>query len=166
MDVRHTVIESPVGPLTLVATGGVLSGLYMDRQMYLPAASTFGEPDPSCLPDVRAELEAYFAGDLTTFTVPLAPRGTPFQQTCWNALMEVRFGETATYGELAIRIGRPTAARAVGMANGRNPISIIIPCHRLIGSDGSPTGYGGGIERKLALLAHEGAASRTTLLLF
>ena len=151
----HTVVDSPVGSLTLVAADGVLTGLYMDRQMYLPERTTFGPPDPECLPETREQLAAYFAGELTTFTMPMALRGTPFQQRCWAALREVPFGETATYGELAARIGRPTAARAVGAANGHNPISIVIPCHRLVGADGGLTGYGGGVERKRALLAFE-----------
>lgn len=103
----------------------------------------------------REQLEAYFAGELEEFTLELAPAGTPFQQRVWRALLEIPFGTTESYGALARRIGLPQAARAVGLANGRNPISIVIPCHRVIGADGSLTGYGGGLERKRWLLAHE-----------
>jgi len=101
-------------------------------------------------------LRDYFAGTLHAFDLPLAPRGTPFQLAVWNALLEVPWGETISYAELARRVGKPSAVRAVGAANGANPIPVIIPCHRVIGSNGSLTGYGGGIERKQWLLAHEG----------
>ncbi|MFC4949472.1 methylated-DNA--[protein]-cysteine S-methyltransferase [Pseudonocardia sp. GCM10023141] len=148
----HTVVTSPIGPLTLVATDGVLSGLYMDSQLYLPDITTFGAEEPDCLPEAREQLRAYFDGELTAFTLAVAPRGTPFQQRCWAQLQQIPYGETWTYRELAERIGRPTAARAVGMANGHNPISIVIPCHRLVGTNGSLTGYGGGVQRKQALL--------------
>lgn len=156
--IAHTVVDSPLGPLTLVATDGVLSGLYMDAQRHAPDPAGFGERRPGCLPAVSDELTAYFAGDLTTFTVPIAPRGTAFQHRVWAALRDIRYGQTTTYGELAAMIGQPTAARAVGLANGRNPIGIVIPCHRVLGFGGALTGYGGGLERKRALLAMESAA--------
>jgi methylated-DNA-[protein]-cysteine S-methyltransferase len=158
----HSVMDSPVGQLTLVGTGDALSGLYMTEQRYRPAEADFGDRDDTGFADVVEQLNAYFAGELTEFTVPLAPKGTEFQRQVWAALREVPFGETVTYGELAQRIGRPTASRAVGHANGHNPISIIVPCHRVVGSAGDLTGYGGGLPRKRFLLDHERA--RLTLL--
>lgn len=151
----HTVIDSPVGPLTLVAAGGRLVGLYMTDQRHLPGFESFGDAgDPADEPFAGAarQLREYFAGDRTDFDVPLAASGTPFQQRVWDALREIPYGETASYRELAERIGQPTAARAVGLANGKNPISIIVPCHRVIGAAGALTGYGGGLERKRQLL--------------
>jgi O-6-methylguanine DNA methyltransferase len=148
------VVESPLGPLLLGAEDGALTLLWMSP---LPERETGGADarDRAVLAAARDQLEAYFAGDLTAFDLPLAPVGTPFQQRVWSALVEIPFGETVSYGSLAIRLGRPGAARAVGLANGSNPISIIIPCHRVIGSDGRLTGYGGGIDRKAWLLDHE-----------
>ncbi|GLZ14815.1 methylated-DNA--protein-cysteine methyltransferase [Actinomadura sp. NBRC 104425] len=154
----HAVLDSPVGPLTLVAHDGVLCGLYVDAQRHRPPQERFGlraaiadEPFAAA----AEQLKAYFAGELTTFDLPLALHGTPFQLRVWEALREIPYGETVSYGELAREIGRPTAARAVGLANGRNPISIIVPCHRVIGSTGGLTGYGGGLERKRFLLDFE-----------
>jgi methylated-DNA-[protein]-cysteine S-methyltransferase len=148
------VVESPLGPLLLAAEDGALTLLWMSP---LPERKTgaVGARDKSVLAVAREQLDAYFSGDLTTFDLPLAPRGTPFQQRVWEALVEIPFGETVSYGLLATRLGRPGAARAVGLANGSNPISIIIPCHRVVGSDGRLTGYGGGIDRKAWLLDHE-----------
>jgi O-6-methylguanine DNA methyltransferase len=148
------VVESPLGPLLLGAEDGALTLLWMSP---LPERETGGADarDRAVLAAARDQLEAYFAGDLTAFDLPLAPVGTPFQQRVWSALVEIPFGETVSYGSLASRLGRPGAARAVGLANGSNPISIIIPCHRVIGSDGRLTGYGGGIDRKAWLLDHE-----------
>jgi methylated-DNA-[protein]-cysteine S-methyltransferase len=151
----HTVIDSPVGEITLVARDGVLAGLYMPEHRHRPALETFGERDASPFGEVVAQLEEYFAGKRTEFDLPLSMAGTPFQRTVWDALKEIPHGETVSYGELAARIGRPTASRAVGLANGKNPISIIVPCHRVVGSTGSLTGYGGGIERKRMLLGFE-----------
>ena len=154
----HVVLDSPVGPLTLVATDGALSGLYMEKQRHLPSEETFGAPgDPDTEPfaTVAAQLTAYFAGDLTEFDVPLDLHGTPFQRRVWTALQGIPYGETITYGELAAELGNPSASRAVGLANGRNPVSVIVPCHRVVGSTGSLTGYGGGLERKRYLLDFE-----------
>jgi methylated-DNA-[protein]-cysteine S-methyltransferase len=153
----HTVIDSPIGALTLVAVDGVLAGLYMEQHRHRPAQETFGDPDAEPFAHVISQLAAYFDGRLTTFDLPLAPRGTPFQRLVWAALREIPYGRTISYGELADRIGRPTAARAVGLANGRNPLSIIVPCHRVVGSSGDLTGYGGGLDRKRHLLAFEKA---------
>lgn len=154
----HVVLDSPVGPLTLVATDGALSGLYMEKQRHLPSEETFGAPDdPGAEPfaTVAAQLTAYFAGELTEFDVPLDLHGTPFQQRVWTALQGIPYGETTTYGELAAELGNPSASRAVGLANGRNPVSVIVPCHRVVGSTGSLTGYGGGLDRKRYLLDFE-----------
>ena len=166
----HVVLDSPIGPLTLVATDGALSGLYMEMQRHRPPEETFGAPaDPDTEPfaTVAAQLTAYFAGELTEFDVPLTLRGTPFQQRVWAALTEIPYGETTTYGELAVEIGNPSASRAVGLANGRNPVGVIVPCHRVVGSTGSLTGYGGGLDRKRRLLDFERetrvGAGRTTL---
>lgn len=151
----HTVVDSPVGRLTLVATDGVLSGLYMTEQRHRPPRETFGEPDPGPFDKTIEQLAEYFAGDRAEFDLPLTLAGTPFQRTVWTALRDIPYGETVSYGELAQHIGRPTASRAVGLANGKNPISIIVPCHRVVGSNGDLTGYGGGIERKRHLLDFE-----------
>jgi methylated-DNA-[protein]-cysteine S-methyltransferase len=153
----HTVIDSPVGALTLVAQDGAIVGLYMDLQRHRPADDELGELDrrgrrAEPLKSAADQLDAYFAGTLTRFTVPLAPRGTGFQQRVWAALQEIPYGETESYGQLAERIGSPGAARAVGLANGKNPIGIVIPCHRVVGSNGNLTGYGGGLDRKKQLL--------------
>ena len=156
----HTIVDSPVGPLTLVSTDGVLSGLYMDRQRYRPPAETFGEPDDAPFGRVMDQLAEYFAGKRSEFSVPVSLSGTEFQRTVWTALRDIGYGETVSYGELATRIGRPAASRAVGLANGKNPISIIVPCHRVVGSTGDLTGYGGGLGRKRYLLDFEQHASR------
>jgi methylated-DNA-[protein]-cysteine S-methyltransferase len=154
---RHTVIDSPVGPLTLVGTGGALTGLYMRRQRHRPPQDSFGEPDAAPFAEAIEQLRDYFAGRRTDFDLPLAPRGTEFQLRVWAALRQIPYGRTVSYGELAAEIGRPSAARAVGMANGRNPIGIIVPCHRVVGATGDLTGYGGGLDRKRQLLNLERA---------
>ena len=164
----HTVIDSVVGTLTLVAEEGVIVGLYMDLQRHRPDDEALGEPDPrgrevEPFKAAADQLDAYFAGELTRFDVPLAPHGSEFQQRVWAGLQEIPYGRTESYGELAERIGSPGGARAVGLANGKNPIGIIIPCHRVVGADGSLTGYGGGIERKKQLLDLELAISGTAL---
>jgi len=148
------VVESPLGPLLLGAEEGALTLLWMSSLPERPRGAVDAR-DRAVLASTGEQLDAYFCGDLTDFDLPLAPRGTPFQQRVWEALVGIPFGETVSYGSLATRLGRPGAARAVGLANGSNPISIIIPCHRVIGSDGRLTGYGGGIDRKAWLLDHE-----------
>lgn len=154
----HTVVDSPIGPLTLVAVDGALAGLYMSLHQHRPAMETFGARDPAPFTTVIRQLEEYFAGRRTEFDLPLAPAGTPFQHTVWAALREIPYGRTESYGHLAERIGRPGAARAVGLANGRNPVSIIVPCHRVVGATGALTGYGGGLDRKRQLLDFEQGA--------
>ena len=156
----HTVIDSPTGPLTLVAQDGVLAGLYMEQQRHRPAQETFGEPDPSPFGEVITQLGEYFDSARKEFDLPLSLNGTEFQRTVWQELCTIPYGETVTYGELAEQIGKPGASRAVGLANGKNPVGIIVPCHRVIGSTGDLTGYGGGLDRKRMLLAFE--SGRTT----
>ena len=151
----HALIDSPVGVLTLVETGGGLAGLYLADQRHLPGTAGFGPRDDTALPGLQEQLGAYFAGDLHDFDVTLSTTGTPFQQQVWAALRDVAYGTTCTYADLAVAIGRPTAVRAVGAANGRNPVSIVVPCHRVVGSGGALTGYAGGLERKHFLLQHE-----------
>ncbi len=149
-------MESPIGPLTLSGSGDVLSGLYMES--HAPAAPPVpagAVRDDTAFAAARAQLAEYFAGERTGFDLPLRLTGTPFQVDVWEALRAIPYGETVSYGELARRIGRPAAVRAVGLANGRNPVSIVVPCHRVIGANGSLTGYGGGLDRKRHLLALE-----------
>jgi methylated-DNA-[protein]-cysteine S-methyltransferase len=158
----HTVTDSPYGPLTLVVTDGALSGLYMTDQRHRPGDETFGDrgvPDDAPFRMVIDQLAAYFAGDLKEFGLPLRLSGTPFQQRVWQQLRQIPYGETRTYGELADALGNPRASRAVGLANGKNPVGIIVPCHRVIGAGGDLTGYGGGLDRKRRLLDFERGAA-------
>ena len=158
----HVVVPSPIGPLTLVADGDQLTALYMDAQQHRPDEDSLGVPgDPAAEPFAAAigQLSGYFAGQLTDFDLPLAPAGTAFQREVWAALQTIPYGQTWSYGQLAEKIGRPRAVRAVGLANGKNPIALVIPCHRVIGSDGSLTGYGGGLDRKRFLLDLESAGA-------
>jgi methylated-DNA-[protein]-cysteine S-methyltransferase len=151
----HTLIDSPIGTLTLVATEGGLSGLFMTDQRRYPPTEKLGRRGSRVFLAVIDQLGAYFAGELTTFDLPLADVGTPFQRSVWAALRRIPYGETRSYGQLAQALGRPEAARAVGAANGANPLGIIVPCHRVLGANGSLTGYGGGLERKRFLLELE-----------
>lgn len=164
----HAVIDSPIGPLTLITQDGRLAGVHMEVTRYEPDAGALGaavtsESDP-VLAAAAGQLDAYFRGELTSFDLPLALAGTQFQRSVWAALQSIPYGETISYGELARRIGQPSASRAVGLANGRNPVAIVVPCHRVIGADGSLTGYGGGMDRKRFLLALEQRASGQTLI--
>lgn len=158
-DVITTTVASPVGQLTLTASGGHLTGMAMDGQRHAPVAPPGRQRDDAWFASIAAQLEEYFAGARTSFDVPLELTGTEFQRRVWSALRDIPYGETISYGELARRVGNPAAVRAVGLANGRNPIAIIVPCHRVIGADGSLTGYGGGLERKAWLLDHEASRS-------
>lgn len=158
MIATHTIVESPVGPLTLRATDGVLSGLFLPDHRRGPAPDALGERDVRGFGQVVEQLAEYFAGDRRAFNVALAPAGTPFQQQVWRALLAVPYGVTRTYGDLAGPLGGRTRIRAVGMANARNPISIVIPCHRVVGADGSLTGYAGGLAVKRYLLDLESPA--------
>jgi methylated-DNA-[protein]-cysteine S-methyltransferase len=154
----YDMMTSPIGELMLVTDGKALTGLYMNNQKHA-ARRAKAVRDEKMLKRPRALLQAYFAGELRDFELPLAAEGTPFQQRVWRALCDIPYGETISYGELARRIGQPKASRAVGLANGQNPIAIVVPCHRVIGANGSLTGYGGGLERKRWLLAHESKGS-------
>ena len=145
---------TPVGPLLLTADDGALTGLYLGAK---PVPGERDDDDPF-LREVAAQLGAYFAGRLRDFDVPLAPRGTPFQQSVWEQLRLIPYGTTTTYGTLARRLDNPNACRAVGLANGRNPISIIVPCHRVIGANGALVGFGGGMGAKRTLLDLESSA--------
>lgn len=155
-----TVLEpTPVGPLLLVARDGALAVLHFSAG---PGPGSRDDDDPVLVAAV-AQLREYFAGVRTSFDVPLAPEGTAFQQAVWAQLRLIPYGQTASYGEIAARLGSPTASRAVGAANGRNPIAIIVPCHRVIGANGTLTGFAGGMECKRALLDLEaGRAVLTT----
>jgi methylated-DNA-[protein]-cysteine S-methyltransferase len=133
----------------------------MDGQRHAPTSSEDWERDDDGLAAVVDQLEAYFAGSRETFDVPLDLQGTDFQRRVWAGLLEIPYGETMSYGELARRVARPGASRAVGLANGRNPVAIIVPCHRVIGADGTLTGYGGGLDRKVWLLDHERSGRAT-----
>jgi methylated-DNA-[protein]-cysteine S-methyltransferase len=147
-----TTVSSPVGRLTLVAAGDRLVALTFDDDPHAARARGDAARDDRRLRAGATQLEEYFAGTRTAFDLSLAPEGTAFQQKVWAALRRIPFGETASYGQLACAIGTPAASRAIGGANHRNPIAIIIPCHRVIGGDGSMTGYGGGLRRKRLLL--------------
>ncbi len=161
-----TTIDSPIGELTLVADADstALRALYMVDHRHAPGRETFGDRvDPSIgvFAVAADQLAAYFAGSRRTFDIALDPVGTDFQRAVWQQLALIPYGETRTYGEIAVALGNPKAVRAVGLANGRNPLSIIVPCHRVIGANGAMTGFGGGLERKVHLLGVEaGVAGR------
>ncbi|KQP40836.1 cysteine methyltransferase [Methylobacterium sp. Leaf104] len=152
---RYTILPTPIGPLVLAGTDGALAriGFPVGRGAVTPAPDW--QRDDRAFAQARAQLAAYFDGRLTRFDLALAPRGTPFQHLVWQALAEIPPGETISYGELARRIGRPSASRAVGAANGANPLPIVVPCHRVIGAGGALTGFAGGLETKRFLLELE-----------
>ncbi|PRP90734.1 Methylated-DNA--protein-cysteine methyltransferase [Enhygromyxa salina] len=176
-DLQQRHVPSPIGRLRLVASSRALVGLYFGdplpdseprsdplaaRGPQVPGEGPDHGPEPypeahehALLDRAAAQLREYFAGTRRSFDVPVSPRGTEFQRAVWTALADIEYGQTRSYGELAAVIGRPSAARAVGAANGRNPLSLVLPCHRVIGSGGALTGYAGGLERKRWLLAHE-----------
>lgn len=163
--IRFRVVDSPVGPLTLAGRGDTLVYLRMAGQRHEPDRAGWVE-DGGAFPEAVAQLAAYFAGELTEFGVPLEMPGTAFQRRVWAALQTIPYGQTRSYGQIATQIGAPGASRAVGLANGRNPIGIIVPCHRVIGSTGSLTGYGGGLDRKRILLELERSRQPVGLTLF
>jgi methylated-DNA-[protein]-cysteine S-methyltransferase len=162
MTTYFTQFPSPVGPLLLMSDGRALTALHTQSDKHRPIMKDDWIEDASVapLPEVARQLRAYFDGELSDFDLPLAPQGTEFQMRVWRELRNIPYGETISYAELARRIGRPTASRAVGHANARNPISIIVPCHRVIGADNSLTGYAGGLDRKQSLLVHEARQER------
>ena len=151
----HTLYESPLGPMLLLGTKTHLRGLYFIGQKRQAAVPEGAVESKEPFAEVIRQLDAYFKGERSSFDVPVEFEGTPFQETVWKALQQIPHGKTITYGQLAQNIGNPKAVRAVGLANGCNRISIIVPCHRVIGADGSATGYAGGLERKSRLLALE-----------
>lgn len=153
-------MQSPVGTITLAGSDGRIRHLRMDDQTYEPSHDGW-EPDETAFPEAVDQLTAYFAGDLQEFDLELDLIGTEFQRRVWGALLTIPYGETRSYGEIAMQIGSPGASRAVGLANGHNPVGIIVPCHRVIGANGSLTGYGGGLDRKKLLLNLEKSRSGT-----
>ncbi len=161
----YDTYAGPHGRMLLVATEDGISGVYFNQQKYFPEKEKAWRRDPTHAPlkQAKRELAEYFAGKRTRFEVALAPEGTPFQRAVWKAISTVRFGESISYGELARRAGHPGSARAAGAATGRNPIGIIVPCHRIMGANGSLTGYAGGLARKRALLALEGWLGKQVL---
>jgi len=160
---RYTTVDSPIGGLLLVGGDRALSGLYMQEGRRPMRVASGWRRDDDAFRDARRQLSEYFAGRRTRFGLALVMRGSAFQRRVWQALQEIPYGETISYGELARRIGQPSAARAVGLANGSNPISVIVPCHRVIGSNGALTGYGGGLVRKRLLLDLERATTTPAL---
>ncbi len=168
--IAHVVFDSPLGPLTAVANDAGLSAVYMAQHRRRPGWETFGaRVEAAASPVLSAtvgQLGEYFAGERREFSVPLAPAGSPFQQRVWQTLREIPYGEMRSYGELARTLGDKSLAQAVGTANGRNPISIIVPCHRVVGADGSLVGYAGGLERKQFLLELENPSWARTEALF
>jgi methylated-DNA-[protein]-cysteine S-methyltransferase len=163
--IRYRTIDSPIGPLILAGRGSVLTNLRMVDQTHEPSRAGWS-PDPGAFPGAVAQLGAYFAGELTDFDIEFDLRGTDFQRRVWQALLTIPYGETRSYGEIAEQIEAPGSARAVGWANGHNPIAIIVPCHRVIGASGSLTGYGGGLDRKRTLLELEKTRASVNLTLF
>ena len=153
-------VPTPLGGMVLASDGDALSGAWFDGQRYQPQIGPVWQrrPDLPLLRRAAAELAEYFSGERIAFDVPLAPVGTPFQRDVWRAIASVPYGATIAYRDLAARAGRPESIRAAGTATGRNPLSIIVPCHRIVGADGALTGYAGGLARKRALLALEHAA--------
>ncbi|CAM3177289.1 methylated-DNA--[protein]-cysteine S-methyltransferase [Mycobacterium colombiense] len=160
--IEYRTIDSPIGLLTLAGHGSVLTNLRMVDQTYEPSRSDWS-PNPRAFGEAVEQLGAYFAGELTDFDVELDLRGTAFQRRVWRALLTIPYGETRSYGEIAEQIAAPGAARAVGLANGHNPIAIVVPCHRVIGANGSLTGFGGGLGRKRTLLELEKQRENLTL---
>lgn len=160
----YRTVGSPIGPLTLAGRGPVLTNLRMVDQTYEPSRAGWTR-DERAFPDAVDQLGAYFAGERAGFDLQLDPQGTEFQRRVWTALLTIPYGQTRSYGQIADQIGTPGAARAVGLANARNPIAVIVPCHRVIGANGKLTGYGGGLDRKRALLELENRnmSANTTL---
>jgi methylated-DNA-[protein]-cysteine S-methyltransferase len=160
MAARERWLESPIGVLRLVAEDGAIVGLFMEERARATAWAAAAGAGEAVLDEAVRQLTAWFAGERTSFDLPLRAEGTPFQMAVWQALQEIPYGETMGYGALAARLGHPSAARAVGLANGRNPLAIVVPCHRVIGASGALTGYGGGLERKRFLLELEARVAR------
>ena len=155
MSVTHTTVDSPLGELTLVAEDSRLTGLYFPHHWYRPGPAAFGERVQTGFGEAERQLAAYFAGDRQRFDLPIGLRGDAFQRRVWELIGAIGYGQTTTYGELAAKLGNGTSAKDVGAAVGRNPLCVIVPCHRVVGADGSLTGYAGGLARKRFLLRLE-----------
>jgi methylated-DNA-[protein]-cysteine S-methyltransferase len=164
--VVHAVVDTPVGELTLVGSGDALSGVYFPEHVRRPDQQTLGPRDDAAFGAARRQLAEYFAGARRSFELELAPHGNAFQQKVWAQLMVIPYGERRTYAQLAAAVGDPALARAVGAANGQNPLSIIVPCHRVVGSNGKLTGYAGGLQRKAFLLELETPSGEREVRLF
>jgi methylated-DNA-[protein]-cysteine S-methyltransferase len=161
MSTTHTTIDSPIGELILVAEGATLSGVYFPGHWTRPDPATFGERTEHRLEEVEEQLAEYFAGERTSFELPTSARGNAFQRQVWDLIERIPYGQTTTYGRLAGELGNPTLARKVGNAVGHNPLSVIVPCHRVVGKDGKLTGYAGGLQRKRFLLDLEARPDRS-----
>jgi methylated-DNA-[protein]-cysteine S-methyltransferase len=159
----HRVIGSPLGPLTLVGVDGALTGLWFDQHTRRPTVSAFGERDETALADVVAQLGEYFDGHRRRFDLDVSPEGTDFDRSVWQLVCEIPYGETRSYGQVARQLGDPALAQAVGAANARNPVCVVVPCHRVIGADGRLVGYAGGLARKRDLLHRESRAADAVL---
>lgn len=165
----YTVVGGPIGDVLVVSAPSTadealaIAGVFLTGQRYEPHINPDWKLDDGSLADAAKQLDAYFAGDLTDFDLALAPHGTPFQEAVWMALRDIPFGTTCAYGQIAERVADRTKTRAVAAAIGRNPIGIVVPCHRVVGADGSLTGYAGGLDRKRWLLDHEASISGATL---
>jgi methylated-DNA-[protein]-cysteine S-methyltransferase len=154
------MVDSPMGVLTLVATDGALSGVYMEDQLHAPDPSTFGQRAGAGFEEAAEQLAEYFAGERTAFTLRTRLLGSEFQRRVWQAVSGIPYGRTWTYAQLADAVGRPDRLRAAAATNGRNPLAVVVPCHRVVGSDGSLTGYAGGLARKRFLLDLERTGAR------
>lgn len=155
----QALVDTPLGPVRIARTANGLAGLWFEGQKHHPGALQAPlQPDDPLLSEAAAQLRRYFAGDARALALPLDLQGTPFQRAVWEALLHIPAGRTCSYGDLARAIGRPNAVRAVGAAVGRNPASLVVPCHRVLGQDGSLTGYAGGVQRKQSLLQLEAQA--------
>jgi methylated-DNA-[protein]-cysteine S-methyltransferase len=166
MTTRHTIADSPMGPLTLVADEGRLIGVYFPHHWYRPDPATFGPWAEAGFEEAKSQLAGYFAGQRERFELPVEPRGVPFQKKVWELVEDIGYGHTATYGELARELGPRVTPKDVGAAVGRNPLSVVVPCHRVVGKDGRLTGYAGGLARKRFLLDLEANAAGTSQALF
>ena len=173
MDIRNATVDTPLGDMRLVVAAGAVTGLYFPGHWHLPPPEAFGETiteeaarQDQVFASAITELHEYLAGGRREFRIPIATAGDSFSEQVWALLREIPYGETTTYGELATRLGNPRLAQRVGQCVGRNPVSIFIPCHRVVGADGSLTGYAGGLERKQRLLELEEPAERTAARLF
>lgn len=162
----HAIVDSPLGALTVVAEDGALVGLYFEGHRRMPDSSLFGPRVDAGFEETARQLGEYFAGERTRFDLELAPRGADFDQRVWRLLTEIPYGETRSYGDLARELGDVGLAQAVGAANGRNPLSVLVPCHRVVGADGSLIGYAGGLGRKRLLLELEEPAAVRAARLF